>query len=324
MIKEKLKQDHYDIIHSILPFDFADVYQPRGGSFAEAVIRNAASYENSLIRSYKLNTSFANYRRTTMQRAERKLCKFPQGPLVAALSQYVRRQFQNHYALPDERIAVVANGVKTPGPVDPDYMAKLRYQLFEQLQLDEATKPLFFLFVANNFRLKGLAPLLTAFQLMTKRTKTAQPYLLIAGRDKSSKYRKLAEKLGIDQKILFLGRIKRIQNLLAITDVAVLPTFYDPCSRYILEALAADKPVITTRFNGATDFIIDGRHGRIIDNPRLVNALADAMAHFTNQANIRNASKAIIDDKLKEKISIHRHAEQLVELYETILQNRAK
>jgi UDP-glucose:(heptosyl)LPS alpha-1,3-glucosyltransferase len=323
-LRKKLSQDHYDIIHSVLPFDFADVYQPRGGSFAEAVVRNAASYETALGRSCKLATAFANHRRAAMLRAERRLCKYPKGPLIAAVSEYVRRQFQNHYTLSDERMVVIPNGVKMPGPIDQTYMAKLRSQLFEQLQLNETISPLFFLFVANNFRLKGLAPLLAAFQLMTERTRTAQPYLLIAGRDKSSKYRKLAAKLGISRRILFLGRIKRIQNLLAITDVAVLPTFYDPCSRYILEALAADKPVITTRFNGAVDFIVDGRHGKVIDNPHQINALADAMAHFTNTVNIQNTSKAIIDDKLKEKISIRRHAAQLIGLYESVIQNKAK
>jgi len=323
-LRKKISQDHYDIIHSVLPFDFADVYQPRGGSFAEVIIRNAASYETSLGRSYKLATAFANRRRAAMLRAEKKLCKDPQGPLIAAVSEYVRRQFQNHYALSDERIFVIPNGVKMPGPTDEAYMTKLRSQLFEQLQLNETAKPLFFLFVANNFRLKGLTPLLTAFQLLTKRVRTAQPYLLIAGRDKSSKYRKLAARLGISQRILFLGRIKQIQNLLAITDVAVLPTFYDPCSRYILEALAADKPVITTRFNGAVDFIVNGRHGKIIDNPRQVNALSDAMTYFTNTSNIQNASRTIIDDNLKEKISVHRHAEQLIDLYKIIIQNKAK
>ncbi len=323
-LREKLSQDHYDIIHSVLPFEFVDVYQPRGGSFAEAIIRNAESYETSLCRSYKRITAFANLRRTILLRAEKRICKNSNGPVIVALSKYVAEQFKKHYDASDERIVVIPNGVKMPGPIDQNYMSKLRSQLFEQLQLKETARPVFFLFVANNFRLKGLAPLLAAFQLLTERTSSAQPYLLIAGRDKSGKYRKLAARLGISRRILFLGHIKLIQNFPAIADVAVLPTFYDPCSRYILEAIATDKPVITTRFNGAADFITDGRHGKIIDNPRQVDALAEAMTHFTNTTNIQNASRAIIDDKLKEKISINRHAEQLIDLYETILKNKVK
>ena len=42
-IKKHLAANHYDIIHSTLPFSFADVYQPRGGCYAESIVRNAAS-----------------------------------------------------------------------------------------------------------------------------------------------------------------------------------------------------------------------------------------------------------------------------------------
>ena len=44
-IKSHIAENHYDIIHSVLPFGFADIYQPRGGSYAEAILQNAASYQ---------------------------------------------------------------------------------------------------------------------------------------------------------------------------------------------------------------------------------------------------------------------------------------
>ena len=111
--KKHLSENSYDIIHSVLPFDFADVYQPRGGSFAESILRNAASYQNKFIARYKRLTAFANFRRTILLRAERKLCKNPNGPIIAALSQYVAEQFKRHYGLNDERLIIVPNGVET-------------------------------------------------------------------------------------------------------------------------------------------------------------------------------------------------------------------
>ena len=88
-------ENHYDIIHSTLPFDFADVYQPRGGSYPEAAIRNAASYETSVSRIFKLLTSFANLKRAALARAEKKLCAKDKGPIIAALSEYVRTNLRN-------------------------------------------------------------------------------------------------------------------------------------------------------------------------------------------------------------------------------------
>ncbi len=102
--------------------------------------------------------------------------------------------------------------------------------------------------------------------------------------------------------------------------MAVLPTFYDPSSRFILEAIAAGKPVITTRYNGASELLTDYRHGRIIDEPENIEALADGIVYFTNKDNIANASEAIAADSLKERISIDSAVRRLIRLYETILE----
>jgi glycosyltransferase involved in cell wall biosynthesis len=151
-LKTHLLENHYHLIHSVLPFDFADVYQPRGGTYVEAILRNAASYQNKFLRTYKQVTAFANFRRTAFLRAERKLCMDPNGPVVIAISHYVAEQFKQHYGVADERIVVVPNGIKIKKRVDTAAAAKLRAQILAQLGLKEADNPVLFLFVANNFR----------------------------------------------------------------------------------------------------------------------------------------------------------------------------
>lgn len=318
-LKKHLVENHYDIVHSVLPFDFADVYQPRGGSFAESILRNAASYQNKFLESYKRITSFANFHRTLLFRAERKLCKNPDGPLIAAISQYVAGQFKQHYGLVDERIVVIPNAVKIHKRVDNAEAQKLRTQILTQLGIKEAGYPVLFLFVANNFRLKGLAVLIKAMQLAAERDPDDRAYLVITGNDRAHKYRRLATKLNIHKRTIFLGPVRHIKNVLSITDVAILPTFYDPSSRFILEAIAAGKPVITTKFNGATDLFVNDRHGKVIDRPEDICELAEAISHFTDKNNIQKASEAIIADNIKEKISISRLAKQLISVYESTL-----
>jgi UDP-glucose:(heptosyl)LPS alpha-1,3-glucosyltransferase len=327
-LKRHLSENHYHLIHSVLPFDFADVYQPRGGTYIESILRNAVSYQNKLLESYKRMTAFTNFRRTTLLRAERKLCRESNGPVIAAISQYVAEQFRQHYGVPNGRIVVVPNGVKIKKRTNTVKAGKLRTQILAQLGLKEADNPVFFLFVANNFRLKGLAVLLKAMSVYieTASNKSArQAYLLVAGGGKTNNYRGLAQKLNpsmADRRIVFLGPIRHIQNALSIIDVAVLPTFYDPCSRYILEALAAAKPVITTRFNGASEQFVNNRHGKVIDTPEDTSALVEAIGYFTDTNNIRKASEAIVADNLKEQISINCVAKQLISVYESILQRK--
>ena len=109
---------------------------------------------------------------------------------------------------------------------------------------------------------------------------------------------------------------------MAVCDIAVLPTYYDPCSRFILEGLAAGKPVITTAFNGAKDFIINEKHGIILKKPDDAAELAAAMKFYGQKDNAQKASDAIIDDKLSEEISIVRHSREMVELYKKIIEDR--
>jgi UDP-glucose:(heptosyl)LPS alpha-1,3-glucosyltransferase len=323
VLKEHLSVNHYDVIHSVLPFDFVDIYQPRGGTYAEAILRNAASYENKFLQSYKRLTSMMNLRRSALLHAERQLCQKADGPLIAALSQYVADQIRQHYRTDTHRIALIHNGVKTNKRTDTKSDERLRTQILGQLGLKEADNPILLLFVANNFRLKGLKSLIKALHLVTTNNQAAKNVsLIVAGKGKTRKYRHFAKALNIHHKIVFLGHIKHIYNLLSIADVAVLPTFYDPCSRFILEALAAGKPVITTTFNGATDLFVNDKHGKVIDTPSNTSALAEAIGYFSDIDNIRRASDAIIADKLKEKVSINQVTEKLISLYDSILQRK--
>ncbi|MBL7106878.1 MAG: glycosyltransferase family 4 protein [Phycisphaerae bacterium] len=321
-LKKYFSQNHYDIIHSVIPLDFADIYQPRGGTYAETILQNAISYQNPAISTYKKITSFMNFRRNLMLRAEKKICKKADGPIVAALSDYVANQFKKHYALDDSRIRVIENGVRINKPANIAEADKLRAQILSRLNLKEADQPLFFLFAANNFRLKGLCQLIKALSKALAQMQKL-PFLIVAGRDKSQKYRWLARKLNVNKHILFLGSLKNIQNALSICDVAVLPTFYDPASRFILEALTAEKPVITTEFNGASDMFTNHKHGIVIDSPANIDALADALIHFSSTENREKASAAIREDNIIENISIRRVSAQIDNLYDSIIQSRS-
>jgi len=322
-LAKHLSQNHYDIIHSVLPFDFADVYQPRGGTYAESILRNAASYQNRLIGSYKKLTAFANFRRAILMRAERKLCENPNGPTIAAISQYVAQQFKQHYAVDAERIVVIPNGININTKANAIEADRLRCQILVRLGIKETDKAIFFLFVANNFRLKGLSALIKAMHLAVGCETANVAFLIVAGSGKTPRYYRLAEKLNVHKKIIFLGPVKHVQDLLSISDVGVLPTFYDPCSRFILEALAAGKPVITTRFNGATDLFVDNRHGKVIDSPENISSLAEAISYFTDTNNIRKASEVIRADNLKEKISVNRVAKELLSVYDCISRKKS-
>ncbi len=321
-LKQHLSRNHYDIVHSVLPFDFANVYQPRGGTYAETLLRNAASYRSPLERWWKRATAFTNRRRAQRLYAERSLCQGPDGPLVAALSNYVVEQLVSHYGTPRQRIVLNLNGVNTEHETDPQTTDRVRSEIYEKLRLADTDTPLLLLFAAHNFRLKGLDRLIQALPRAVAASMERMPNLIILGAGRADPYRRLAEKLGVAQHVLFLGADRNVRDALSVCDVGVLPTFYDPASRFILEALAAGKPVITTRFNGAADQFVDGRHGIVLDSPEDIDALSQAMLQFSATENVTKAVEAIKCDDLRSKVSIARVARELCQLYESILEKR--
>jgi UDP-glucose:(heptosyl)LPS alpha-1,3-glucosyltransferase len=263
-----------------------------------------------------------NFKRTTLVRAEKNICKNENGPIVACLSEYVKKQFQKHYNVPDSRIRVIPNGIKLILNLEKERIDNLRAQILSQFIIKEADEPVFFLFAANNFRLKGLLSLIQAMGIVKGKLTKRPAYLIVAGRGQINKYKRIAANAGLKDRILFMGQTGNVQNLLMLSDVAVLPTYYDPASRFILEALGAGKPVITTKFNGAADLFAADRHGKIFDSPDNIEALAEAVRYFCSTENINAAKKAIADDDIKLKVSIKAHCEKLLKVYEEIIQNR--
>jgi UDP-glucose:(heptosyl)LPS alpha-1,3-glucosyltransferase len=318
-LKRFLAENKFDILHSVLPFDFADIYQPRGGSFLEAIERNAASYDNKFLETLKKITAFTNLRRKIYLNAEKRLCNKPDGPIVAALSNYVAEQFVRHYSLTKERIIVIPNGVKTDSKSDAAVIEALRLKL-SSAGVKRTERSTLLVFAANNFRLKGLKMLIEAIGQAVNSGESV--YLLVAGSGEKRKYERVAKKLGVGKRIIFLGKVDNIRDYIAASDVAALPTFYDPSSRFILEAIAESKPVITTLYNGAAELIKHGRHGIIIDKPDNMKALTGAIMNLSNEDQRRRFSEAIVIDKLNDKISIKRAAEELHRLYEKIMKEK--
>ena len=323
-LKKHTEESHYDILHSVLPFDFADIYQPRSGTFAESINRKAATYRCPVLQSLKKKTAFLNFRRTAWFGAERRLAEGQTGPLVVAISNYVAEQFRTHYHIPGNRMVVIPNGIKPAGQIDKSRVDSLRTKLLAQLGVKESGNAVLFLFVGHDFKRKGLDCLVEAIGRLQKTDNNTPARVVVAGRASSTAYRRLAAKLGVEEKIVFLGDVGNVQKLIAATDVAVLPTFDDPCSRFILEALAAGKTVITTKFTGAIDLFVDNRHGRTIDDPRDIAALSEARRYFTNRDNLNRAANAIISDNLRQNVSVARVAQQLKAVYDEILKKKGR
>ncbi len=104
--------------------------------------------------------------------------------------------------------------------------------------------------------------------------------LVVAGRGDA---RKLSS-----PRVQFLGVVRDLPELYGAADIFLLPTIYDPFSNACLEALAAGLPVITTKANGFSEIIENGRHGTVIHEPQDVAAISDALKFWSDPARRRH------------------------------------
>ena len=66
-----------------------------------------------------------------------------------------------------------------------------------------------------------------------------------------------------------------------------------------MEAIAAGLPVITTRANGFSEIMEEGKHGSIIDEPDDFSATRDAL-HFWSDPERRNAARPQLQKRAEE------------------------
>jgi UDP-glucose:(heptosyl)LPS alpha-1,3-glucosyltransferase len=93
--------------------------------------------------------------------------------------------------------------------------------------------------------------------------------------------------------VRFLGHVDDVRPYLSAADACIHPAFYDPCSLATLEALSMGLPVVTTRRNGVSELMTDGREGFVIAEPDDAEALARHMGTLdpTRCAGMRPAAR---------------------------------
>jgi glycosyltransferase involved in cell wall biosynthesis len=96
----------------------------------------------------------------------------------------------------------------------------------------------------------------------------------------------LAGELGIAERVHFLGYRDDIPRLLAACDVFALPSLYEGSSLAVLEAMAAERPVVSSAIGGTDELIDDGVDGLLV-RPGDTAGLASALRRLLNDAELR-------------------------------------
>jgi len=245
-----------------------DVFHPQTGSRRLSQARLVATHP-PLLRLRALVSPVSIGRRWQMARLERRQVRGARR--VIAVSRRVRAQLIAQHGLAEARIAVIHNGVDT-ARFAPERLAGLRQGARDRLGLGGAVT---FLAAAYNLHLKGLDTALRALAQLVGAG--AEVRLLVAGGVPDAGWLGLASKLGVRERVAFLGPVAAMESLFAAADALVHPTRWDACSLSVIEAGAAGLPVITTAMDGAAELVAEGCSGYVLPDPEDAGALAARM-----------------------------------------------
>jgi UDP-glucose:(heptosyl)LPS alpha-1,3-glucosyltransferase len=274
---QAIGKDNYDVTLGVGNTLRADVLQPHGGVHWAWFWRSLRAYDHPFLWVIKFLGRVLSPKQWIQGYIENAPYKKNDFYRIVAISDMVKQDVMHWYGIPEDRIAVVYNGV------DTERFHPRNRQHREEIRRRHAIGNEFvILFVSNNFRMKGLVYLIKALAEIKKFDSTSCKCLVL-GRDRIAPYVRLAEKLGISQEVIFAGSTDEPEKYYGAADLLVHPTFYDACSLTVLEALASGLPVITTVLNGAAGTITDGQGGFVIQSPRDHQALPEKIAFFFDE-----------------------------------------
>lgn len=308
-----LRRGDYDVTLGVGHTLTADVLQPHGGVHWAWFWRSLRAYDHPVRWALKFLGRILSPKQWVSGYIEDAPYKSRNLSKIVAVSEMVKQDMVRWYGVTEDQVLVIYNGVDTERfhPRNRVYREELRRQL-------GIGQERVVLFVSNNFRMKGLQPLIGA--LATIKHEGCPPFrLVVLGRDRGAPYLRLARNLGIGRKVLFVGSTEEPERYYGASDLLVHPTFYDACSLTVLEALASGLPVITTSCNGASG-MVGPEEGRILRDPRDMNQLAALVRPFLEDRESPLTQESSV--RLAELLSRRRNFDQMMDLFRKVAEKK--
>jgi glycosyltransferase involved in cell wall biosynthesis len=139
------------------------------------------------------------------------------------------------------------------------------------------------LFCGHDFERKGLARAIEAVAA----ARVEADLIVIGASPETPKYRALAERHGVGERIRFLGERADAAVFFRAADAFLLPTHADIWGVTVVEAMAAGTPPVVSAAAGAASAVDDGRTGIVLPEPYDPRDLRDAIERLANDVPYR-------------------------------------
>jgi glycosyltransferase involved in cell wall biosynthesis len=235
---------------------------------------------------------------------------------VLTVSLAFRRQLQER-GVPAERIEVIHNAIQPDWALEarrPERAAQLR------ASMNIAPDRKIILIVGRLSKEKDYLGLLDAFSRLPP---SLSPHLVIVGDGpERNRIERRIKTLGLSESVTLTGQRESAEPYYGIANLAVLASRSEGSPNALLEAMAAELPVVATAVGGIPEIVTD-RESALLVKPDDANGLAEAMRRLLEDPSLASTLTARARQLVQEQFTPEERTRRLVEIYRGIAAGKA-
>ena len=132
---------------------------------------------------------------------------------------------------------------------------------------------------------------------------------------------RLAQRLGMGDRVRFLGFRKNIYDYLAHADVLLMPSLHEGLPYTVLEALSLGTPILASRTGGLAEILTDGETASLVEVGD-VDGLAASMSHLVENPDLCSRLAAAGRDLQRKEFTLETMGASYWDEYRRVAQCR--
>lgn len=164
--------------------------------------------------------------------------------------------FYRDLGYPAERTSVIHNGIELPEPE-----ADIRESVRAELGLPASTRLIGY--VGRLARQKRVRDLVWAMHLLQQVAEDVH-FVVVGDGPEQSRLEEVARHYGSGHLVHFLGHREDARHLIAALDVCWLASDFEGLSNSLMEAMAAEVPVVASDIGPNRELVVDGETGHLV------------------------------------------------------------
>ena len=264
------------------------------------------TFHGHVLRGY-----FDPFRTELFRRLEHELARTT--TRLIAVSPEVRDDLVGLGVAPPEKFAVVRLGIELDERTDAESEVRAEYRRLFGIPPERFVVG----WIGRMTAVKRVPDILESFRLLLERGVDATLCLVGDGPDQAEAER-LARRLGITKRCLFVGYQREVAPYYALFDAFVLPSANEGTPVVAIEALAAGRPVVASAVGGVPDVVRDGEDGFLVPAGD-VDALAERLERLARDKELAAVTGHTAQQRVRERYSVDRLVDDIDRLYRQLL-----